>query len=54
MAYVALKANNSCIDLKEDSLALKIEIYDKSCKENKIKKCKLSDLDDPDNTFDFN
>jgi len=54
MAYVALKANNSCIQLEENSLALEMQIFDKQCSENTIKTCKLSDLTDPDDTFDFN
>jgi hypothetical protein len=54
MAYVALKANNSCIQLEENSLAIKMQIFDKQCSEDKIKTCKLSNLVDQDNTFDFN
>jgi len=54
MAYVALKAHNSCVDLKNDSLALEMQIFNKQCSENKIKFCKLSDLIDKENTFDFN
>jgi len=37
MAFVALKAN-SCIDLREDSLAIKIDIFDKTCNLEKIDK----------------
>jgi len=54
MAYVALKANNSCIQLEEKTLAIKMQVFEKSCSENKIKTCKLSDLADENNTFDFN
>lgn len=55
MAFVALKAN-SCIDLREDSLAIKIDIFDKTCNLEKIDKwqCDLSDLKDDENIFDFN
>ncbi len=54
MAYVALKANNSCNQLKDDSLALEMQVFDKSCNKNNISSCKLSDLSDLENTFDFN
>ncbi len=54
MAYVALKANNSCIDLKQNNLALKMQVLDKQCSKDNIESCKLSDLKDNDNTFDFN
>ena len=54
MAFIALKAN-SCIDDTENTRAIEIKVYDKSC--NKIKEekwlCKDSDLKDPENTFDF-
>lgn len=51
LAYVALKAN-SCQEKIEDSLALKMKIYDRICNE-KQKNCDLSDLDDVENIYDF-
>ncbi len=54
MAYIALKAN-SCITEEVDSLAIKINIYDKSCDEIKAAKweCSLWDLKNNFNIFDF-
>lgn len=54
MAYVALKAN-SCIELEDNNLALKINIFDKICSKEKFTdwKCSLSDLEDDNNIFDF-
>lgn len=51
IAYVALKAN-SCQEKTEDSLALKMKIFDKICNENK-KDCDLSNLDETENIYDF-
>ncbi len=54
MAYVALKANNNCINLIDNNLALEIQIFEKFCSEEKLNTCKLSNLIDVENTFDFN
>ena len=51
IAYLTLKAN-SCDNKEENALALKIIIYDKNCNEN-INNCELSDLDDPNDEYDF-
>jgi hypothetical protein len=55
MAFVALKAN-SCIDLRENNLALKMEIFDKTCDLRKVNKrqCNLSILESHEDVFDFN
>jgi len=37
MAFIALKAN-SCIDYTENTRAIKIKIYDKSCNKIKVEK----------------
>ena len=54
MAFVALKAN-SCSELNDNELAVKIKIFDKVCDENKVLewKCDLADLDNNDNILDF-
>ena len=54
MAFIALKAN-SCLDDTDNTKAIQIKVYDKSCSKIKEAKwlCKDSDLKDPDNTFDF-
>lgn len=51
IAFVALKAN-SCEIKKENNLALKMIIYDKSCDENKTN-CKYADLSNISNIYDF-
>jgi hypothetical protein len=51
IAYVTLKAN-SCEEKQDNSLALEMDIFDKSCNEDK-ENCSLSGLDDSDNTYDF-
>ena len=51
IAYVALKASQ-CPNNKTSNLALKINIYDKSCTIDDSK-CNLSDLNAVDNTYDF-
>jgi hypothetical protein len=55
MAFVALKAN-SCINLEDGNLALKMEIFDKSCDLKKVneKQCNLSTLESSEDVFDFN
>lgn len=54
MAFVALKSN-SCSELNDNELSLKIKIFDKSCDENKslVWKCDLADFKNIDNTLDF-
>ena len=51
IAYIALKAN-SCLKIEKGKLALNINIFDKTCKKED-KNCDKSDLEDPDNTYDF-
>lgn len=50
-AYIALKSN-SCIDRQEDQIALEMKVYDKTC-DVTVASCELSDLIDPENTYDF-
>ncbi len=54
MAFVALKAN-SCFEINDDKLAIKMKIFDKQCNENKALKwqCSLSKLLKDDNILDF-
>jgi S-layer homology domain len=52
LAYIALKWN-SCRDTAvKDDIALKMKIHEKTCKESDTN-CKLSDLEDPTDTYDF-
>jgi hypothetical protein len=51
IAYVALKAN-SCVEKVENNIALKINVFDKSCNVNDLE-CSFSDLNDPSNIYDF-
>jgi len=52
LAFKALKAN-SCIEKQENNLALQMQIFDKKCR-LWDKKCNISNLQDPKNTYDFN
>jgi len=51
MAYIALKSNN-CQEINENALALRLDIWDKSCDPNK-EDCTYSNLNDPQNIYDF-
>lgn len=51
IAFVALKAN-SCTQKIENKLPIDIIVYNKSCDSTKSN-CKVSDLKDSDNTYDF-
>lgn len=51
IAYVALKAN-SCIEKKEDTIALSIKAYDENCSETK-NNCTFSGFNNSNNTYDF-
>jgi hypothetical protein len=46
-----LKAN-SCVEKVENNIALKINVFDKSCNVNDLE-CSFSDLNDPSNIYDF-
>jgi hypothetical protein len=52
MSYIALKSN-SCSDINESELALAIVVLDKVCQAGDSDDCALSDLDDPQDTYDF-
>lgn len=52
MSYIALKSNN-CREVSDDGLALQIRVQDKVCKPSDDINCSLSDLNDPENTYDF-
>jgi hypothetical protein len=52
LAYIALKGNSCPNTAVKNNIALKMRIQDKSCTANS-KNCKLSDLEDPKNTYDF-
>jgi len=51
MAFVALKAN-SCINKETNTLPINIIIKDSICKPNNVK-CKLTNLNQTNNTYDF-
>lgn len=51
MSYIALKSN-SCSEIEWEDLALKMLIWEKTC-EPRESDCVLSDLEDPDDTYDF-
>jgi len=51
MSYIALKSNN-CSEIVDDNLALSIDIWEKTC-ELWDSDCITSQLDDPENTYDF-
>lgn len=51
MAYITLKSS-SCSEVNTSDLALWIDIWEKSC-EAWTQNCEVSDLNDPDNTYDF-
>jgi len=52
LAFKALNAN-SCINKQKNNLALQMQVFDKECN-LWDKKCDISDLQDPTNTYDFN
>jgi hypothetical protein len=52
MSYIALKSN-SCSDINDSSLALSMDILEKTCEQANSQDCNLSDLDDPLDTYDF-
>ena len=51
IAYVALKSN-SCIELVDNDIALTLDIWEKTCKKWD-KNCKISQLNDPEDIYDF-
>jgi len=51
MSYIALRSNN-CSEISTDWLALKMNIWEKTCSEGQ-EDCTRSDLQDPDDTYDF-
>lgn len=51
MSYIALKSN-SCKDVVDNGLALRLDVFDKTCSKNQTW-CSLSNLQDPENTYDF-
>ncbi|NDK10273.1 PKD domain-containing protein [Candidatus Gracilibacteria bacterium] len=51
MSYIALKSN-SCNEVTQDEFALALDIFEKTCTPGQVD-CKLSDLKDPSNTYDF-
>lgn len=51
MAYIIFKSNN-CIDTDDSSFALAIDIWEKECSPWATN-CNLSNLDDPEDTYDF-
>jgi hypothetical protein len=52
MSYIALKSN-SCNDVEWSKLALKMFIWEKTCEQWNSTECTLSDLEDPEDTYDF-
>jgi len=52
MSYIALKSN-SCSEIGWSELALKILVWDKVCEEWGSSECTPSDLEDPEDTYDF-
>jgi len=52
MAYIALKSN-SCSTIEWSEIALNIIVYDKVCDESNQEECDVSDLTDPEDTYDF-
>jgi PKD repeat protein len=52
MSYIALKSN-SCSEISDNGLALRMNVLEKSCEGWDTADCPLSDLDDPDDTYDF-
>jgi len=52
MSYIALKSN-SCSDIAGSQIALDMNIWDKTCDESSISECNISDLNDPEDTYDF-
>lgn len=51
MAYIALKTN-SCREISKSTIALKTDIFEKSCSPWESD-CSISNLDDPDDVYDF-
>ncbi len=51
MSYIALKSN-SCNEIVDNNLALAIDIWEKAC-ELWDSDCTISDLNDPEDTYDF-
>ncbi len=51
MSYIALKSN-SCTDLVDNGLALRLDVFDKACSKDATW-CSLSDLHDEEDTYDF-
>jgi len=52
MSYIALKSN-SCEPVTGSQLALKMLIWEDTCEQGNTSECQLSDLQDPDDTYDF-
>ena len=51
MSYIALKSNN-CSSISDAGLALRLDVLEKSCTPWDTD-CDISDLNDPDDTYDF-
>ena len=52
MSYIALKSN-SCNNIEWSQLAVKMFIWEKTCEMWDSSQCTLSDLNDPEDTYDF-
>jgi len=51
MSYIALRSNN-CSEVSNDGLALEMNVWEKTCSEGD-ENCTRSNLQDPDDTYDF-
>jgi len=52
ISYIALKSN-SCSDIETSNLALDMIIWDKTCDWSNTSECTISELNDPEDTYDF-